>query len=97
MTASAILGGAVSLWAAGVIADVAALSENEESFSIQYSVGTEALGDELLAPQAEASDGVYPLAVGVAVVVFAVMMAFGNLLLHHSFQKELMVLLNSRE
>lgn len=97
VTASAILGGAVSLWAAGAIVDVAALSENEESFSIQYSVGTEALGDELLAPQAEASDGVYPLAVGTAVVVFAITMAFGNLLLHHSFQKEPMTLLNSRE
>lgn len=93
---SAVLGGIVSLCAAGTIQDGTIQYENHKSFSTKYSVGEETLNERDLLPQANDA-GNYPVAAGVVSVVLVITIAVGNLLVEHGLKRELIVLLNHRE
>ncbi len=93
---SAVLGGIVSLCAAGTIQGGTIQYETHKSFSTKYSVGEETLDERNLLPQANDA-GNYPVAAGVVSVVLVITIAAGNLLVDRGLKRELIVLLNHRE
>lgn len=99
VASSAILGGAVSLWAVGTVSDVVALSGNEESFSTQYSAGENYYNDSVTVLEEDENSGendIIPVAALISTYI-CFFVILGNLIFVRILGKDLLIFIQPRD